>query len=157
MVYFKNDGGQIIVTCSLFNEDNVQIIDSAMNWKIALQKASEPLLKANIITPKYVASMIESIKKNGPYMVLTDYFALMHARPGDGVNKMGMSLLVSRNPIDLEGKPVKIFLVMAAIDNTSHLQSLQKVISIFMDTESYKTILSANKSAIVSMFKKVKG
>lgn len=144
------------MTDSLFNEKNIQVIDEADDWQRALQRASEPLLKENIITQKYVANMVESIKVNGPYMVLADYFALMHARPGEGVNKLGMSLLVSRKPVDLEGKPVKIFLVMAAVDNNSHLESLKRVISIFMDTKSYQTILSANKDEIIAMFKKAK-
>lgn len=144
------------MTNTLFNENNIQVIDDADNWQLALKQASDPLLKEKIITPKYVKNMIESIKINGPYMVLADYFALMHARPGEGVNRLGMSLLVSRKPIDLEGKPVKIFLVMAAVDNTSHLESLKKVISIFMDTKSYQTILGANKNEIIAMFKEAK-
>lgn len=45
---------------------------------------------------------------------------------------------------------------MAAVDNTSHLQSLQKVVSILMDPKSYQTILNADKKAIVAMFAKVK-
>lgn len=144
------------MTNTLFNENNIQVIDDADNWQLALKQASDPLLKEKIITTKYVKNMIESIKINGPYMVLADYFALMHARPGEGVNRLGMSLLVSRKPIDLEGKPVKIFLVMAAVDNTSHLESLKKVISIFMDTKSYQTILGANKNEIIAMFKEAK-
>lgn len=141
---------------TLFNEKNVQIIDGAHDWRDALWQASLPLIEEDAITTDYVLNMIASVEKNGPYMVLTDYFALMHARPGQGVNKLGMSLLISRKAIDLEGKPVKIFLVMAAVDNTSHLQSLQKVVSILMDPKSYQIILNANKKAIVAMFAKVK-
>ncbi len=96
--------------------------------------------------------MIDSVNKNGPYMVLSDYFALMHARPGQGVKKLGMSLLVLKHETDLRGKPVKIFLVLAATDNQSHLESLQQIMGIFMDDGSYRSILTGNRPAIVNLF-----
>ncbi|MFT8359210.1 PTS sugar transporter subunit IIA [Bifidobacterium aquikefiri] len=141
------------MTDRLFDSSNINVIDDADTWQSALQEASEPLLASKAITQLYVNKMIENVQSNGPYMVLSDYFALMHARPGEGVNSMGMSLLVSRNPIDLEGKQVKIFLIMAAVDNSSHLKSLQQVTSIFMDRKAYETILNGNKNEIVALFK----
>ncbi|MDV2621804.1 PTS sugar transporter subunit IIA [Pediococcus acidilactici] len=138
---------------SFLNEENIQVVDSVNDWQGAIKKASEPLLNSGAITTEYVENMIASVKKNGPYMVLADYFALMHARPGFGVNKLGMSLLVVKRPVDLSGKPVKIFFVMAAIDNKSHLESLQRIMSVFMDEESYQIILNGRKEKIISLFK----
>lgn len=138
---------------TLFDENNIQVTETCKDWKEAIKLASKPLLKENKISTIYVNNMIESVKQNGPYMVLTDYFALMHARPGVGVNQMGMSLLIVKKPVDLEGKPVKIFLVMAAVDNTSHLSSLQKIMKIFMDDKAYQTILEGNKEKILEIFK----
>lgn len=137
----------------LVDENNIQVTETCKDWKEAIKSASKPLLKENKISTTYVNNMIESVKQNGPYMVLTDYFALMHARPGVGVNQMGMSLLIVKKPVDLEGKPVKIFLVMAAVDNTSHLSSLQKIMKIFMDDKAYQTILEGNKEKILEIFK----
>jgi PTS system ascorbate-specific IIA component len=137
----------------LVDENNIQVTETCKDWKEAIKLASKPLLKENKISTIYVNNMIESVKQNGPYMVLTDYFALMHARPGVGVNQMGMSLLIVKKPVDLEGKPVKIFLVMAAVDNTSHLSSLQKIMKIFMDDKAYQTILEGNKEKILEIFK----
>lgn len=137
----------------LFDENNIQVTETCKDWKEAIKLASKPLLKENKISTIYVNNMIESVKQNGPYMVLTNYFALMHARPGVGVNQMGMSLLIVKKPVDLEGKPVKIFLVMAAVDNTSHLSSLQKIMKIFMDDKAYQTILEGNKEKILEIFK----
>lgn len=137
---------------AMFSENNIQVIAQAPNWLAAVQQASQPLLETKVITEQYVTNMIASVKQNGPYMVLADYFALMHARPGVGVNKMGMSLLISKEPVDLVGKPVKIFLIMAAMDNTSHLKSLQKIMSVFMDDQAYQTILSGDKEQIIKLF-----
>lgn len=137
----------------LLTENRIQVIEDAPDWQAAVKQASQPLIQAHTITEKYVENMIKSVKENGPYMVLADYFALMHARPGDGVNKMGMSLLVSKEPINLAGKPIKIFFVMAAVDNVSHLKSLQKIMTVFMDEASYQTILEGNRKQIVELFK----
>lgn len=137
---------------NIFNNKNVQVLDSVNNWLDAVKIASRPLIDDGSIEKVYVENMIKSVEDNGPYMVLADYFALMHAKPGVGVNKMAMSLLVVKNPVNLDGKDVKIFLVMAAIDSSSHLKSLQKIMNIFMDDEAYKIILNGNKKTIVSLF-----
>ncbi|WP_442886208.1 PTS sugar transporter subunit IIA [Companilactobacillus sp. HBUAS56275] len=141
-----------MVLKSILSKNSIQVVDSVSDWQDALKKASQPLLDSGVITGEYVSNMIKSVQDNGPYMVLTDYFALMHARPGEGVSQNGMSLLVTRNQVDLEGKPIKIFLVMAATDNTSHLKSLQNVMSVFMDQKAYQTILDGNRDKIIELF-----
>ena len=50
----------------------------------------------------------------------------MHAKPGDGVNCLGMSLLTTNQAFDLKGKPVKIVLVLAATDSKSHLAAYRR-------------------------------
>ena len=137
----------------IFNDQNIQIREQVSSWQEALKIASKPLLDSHKITNTYVKNMAKSVKENGPYMVLTDYFALMHARPGEGVNQIGMSLLVLKHPVDLEGKPVKIFLVMAALDNTSHLNDLNRIMNILMNNKSFNTILNGNKKEIIDLFK----
>lgn len=136
----------------LLPESHIKVIEHIDNWKQAVEIASEPLLKNKLITSKYIKNMILSVEKNGPYMVLTDYFALMHAKPGEGVNVQSMSLLVTKNKVDLEGKPVKIFLVLAAKDNQSHLESLQDIMAIFMDDDKYQVILNGEKEDIINLF-----
>lgn len=137
----------------IFNDQNIQIREQVSSWQEALKIASKPLLDSHKITNTYVKNMAKSVKENGPYMVLTDYFALMHARPGEGVNQIGMSLLVLKHPVDLEGKPVKIFLVMAALDNSSHLNALKRIMNILMNNKSFNTILNGNKKEIIDLFK----
>lgn len=143
------------MTNELLKSENIQVINDAPDWQTAVKKASQPLIESKSITENYVENIIRSVQDNGPYMVLSDYFALMHARPGEGVNSIGMSLLVSRTPVDLEGKPVKIFFVMAAVDNVSHLDALQKIMSVFMDEGSYRTILKGDREKIISLFKRM--
>ncbi len=136
----------------LLPEKHIQVFDNVNGWKKAVELASKPLLEENLITPDYVENMIKSVEINGPYMVIADYFALMHAKPGEGVKQQSMSLLVTKNEIDLEGKPVKIFLILAATDSQSHLKSLQDLMTIFMDEDKYQTILNGEKKDITNLF-----
>ncbi|MBO0453286.1 PTS sugar transporter subunit IIA [Candidatus Enterococcus murrayae] len=132
--------------------DQIQVVEAIDDWQQAVKQAGEPLLQREFITQKYIQSMIDSVQEHGPYMVIADYFALLHARPGEGVNQQSMSLLVVKEPVDMLDKPVKIFLVLAAKDSQSHLESLQSIMTIFMDTKNYQIILEGNKSEIVELF-----
>ncbi|MBO1300414.1 MULTISPECIES: PTS sugar transporter subunit IIA [unclassified Enterococcus] len=135
----------------LLSKEQIQVIDTVENWETAVEIASQPLLKNKMIAHTYLDNMIKSVEEHGPYMVLTDYFALMHAKPGVGVNEQSMSLLVVKNAVDMKAKAVKIFLILAAKDSDSHLEKLQEIMSIFMDEAKYQTILSGNKEKIIQL------
>lgn len=137
---------------NMLTKDHIQVVDRMSNWQEAVDLASQPLLDKELITQTYVDNMKKSVVDNGPYMVLTDYFALMHAKAGEGVKTQSMSLLVTKEEVSLEGKPVKIFLVLAAENSESHLESLQSIMSVFMDETKYQTIISGNKEAINKLF-----
>ncbi|MDT2604511.1 PTS sugar transporter subunit IIA [Enterococcus dongliensis] len=137
---------------TILPKNQIQVIETLNNWREAVKLASEPLLKQKLITQDYIQAMIDSVEEYGPYMVIADYFALLHAHPGEGVNQQSMSLLVVKEPIDMKAKPVKIFLVLAAKDNQSHLDSLQSIMDVFMDTQKYETILEGNKDKITRLF-----
>ena len=133
-------------------EKHIQTEETVADWRSAVKLASQPLLDEALITSEYIEAMIQSVEENGPYMVLADYLALMHARPGEGVLEQSMSLLVTKQPIDLEGKPVRIFLVLAAADSESHLESLKEIMAIFMDEEKYNVILNGDREQICQLF-----
>ncbi|MFT8607774.1 PTS sugar transporter subunit IIA [Liquorilactobacillus ghanensis] len=139
---------------NVFSEENIKIISQVDNWQKAVEIACQPLLEEKKITQKYVTNIIKSVKKYGPYMVLTDYFALMHAKPGEGVNQLAMSLLVVKEPIDLEGKKVKIFLILACPDSKSHIKTLKEVAGVLMDQCNFELILKGTKSQIIDLFQK---
>lgn len=133
--------------------DQVIVVENAHDWRNAIDIACEPLLEKKYIERQYIKNMKQSVINNGPYMVLTDYFALMHAKAGEGVVRQCMSLLVTKEEVSLEGKPVKIFLILAAEDNDKHLNYLQNIMKIFMDQSNFELILQGNKGKIIELFK----
>lgn len=129
-------------------KDNMQHVKSVNEWEEAIKLAAKPLLEKKIIETVYIDNMIQSVLDNGPYIVLKDYFALPHAKAGDGVNEVGMSLLALEDPIDLKENPVKIFLVLAAVDSSTHLEALSELSELLMDDEVYDIFLSGDNQAI---------
>lgn len=123
-------------------------LDSVNSWEEGISLAARPLLEKGVIEESYVEAMIESVNVNGPYIVLKDYFALPHAKAGVGVNEVGMALLTLKEPIDLLGNPVKVFLVLAAIDSSAHLKALSEISELLMDDASYETFLSGDLEEI---------
>ena len=88
----------------------IQIADSIKDWQEALRAAAKPLLDAGNIEARYVDSIIENVKKNGPYIVLTDGVAMPHSRPEEGVIKKGMSLLKVKKGVDFYQTEKKVYL-----------------------------------------------
>lgn len=135
------------------NNETIQCNMSVENWEDAVMLGSKPLIEKKHIDASYVNAMINSVEKYGPYMVLADNFALMHARPEDGVNKTSMSLLVSKDILDMKGKPVKVFLILAASDNKSHINALSEVTELLSDDKNFKVFMEGNKKEILNLIK----
>ncbi len=65
--------------------------------------------------------------------VIGKHMALAHARPEDGVNKLGVSVATIEQPIDFgnpEMDPVKIIFCLAAVDSYSHLNIMKELIEL---------------------------
>lgn len=129
-------------------ENRIQHIHRVESWEEAIKLAASPLLEDGVISQGYIKAMLESVELNGPYIVLKESFALPHAKAGEYVNEVGLSLLVIDEPIDLKGNPVKVFLVLAAVDNSSHLEALSKISELLMNEEVYQKFLAGNLEEI---------
>ncbi|HEY8364532.1 MAG TPA: PTS sugar transporter subunit IIA [Haloplasmataceae bacterium] len=130
----------------LFNEQTVKIHQSVKDWIEAGHVAGDLLVKENIVEPKFIDAMIESVKKFGPYIVLTEGVALFHARPNEGVIKMGMSLVVLKEGVSFnvpDKDPVYLIFVLAPENNESHLAALADFAKILEDSEAINKIKNA--------------
>lgn len=110
------------------SEEVISIQDCKdMRWKDAIRIAAEPLLLKKIVSKGYIEKMIENVIKFGPYINLAENFAMPHARPEDGANDIGVSLLILDKPVYLleqEEHPVKVILCLSCKDATTHLEIL---------------------------------
>jgi len=131
---------------SLLTKETVQISAADdMDWKAAIKKAAMPLLKQEKINTDYIESMITVVEKSGPFINIGPDIALAHSRPENGVSEMGMALMVVNPAINLINKdhPIKLFFVLAASDNTKHLQALQELVGVLQNPENVNAIEKA--------------
>lgn len=138
----------------LVTADRIRKIERVDNWEEAIKLAAKPLLEDGSIETIYIDDMIESLNEHGPYIVLADKFALPHASSKKGVNKLSMSLLVVEEAVDLLGKPVNIFMVLAAIDNNSHIRALASLSEMLYDSSNIDTLITGNEDSILELINK---
>ncbi|MFD1446788.1 BglG family transcription antiterminator [Oceanobacillus profundus] len=133
----------------LLPPERIVLNKSISNWKEAVISAADPLLNQGYIQESYITKMIQNITEKGPYIVISEHFALPHANPEDGVMKTGMSMLHLTEPVDLFGKPASVIIILASRDNEQHLKALSQLTKLFsVKANKEKMIQTTNKSEI---------
>ncbi len=105
-----------------------------------------PLLANGTIDPSYVAVLYRSHEELGPYYVLGPGLAMPHARPEDGVNRLGLALTVLKEGVNFgsEGNdPVRLLVTLAASDSDSHVETIAQLAELFMNEEDVAAIMAA--------------
>lgn len=132
----------------LLTRENIRLNVEVDTWEDALHCAGEPLVDNGSIKPTYITKMIEVVKDVGPYIVLDKGFALAHARPEDGVNRIGLSLITLKNPVNFgnpDNDPVSLVICLAATDNTSHLEVISDLAGFLSDRKNFDKIIQCTK------------
>ncbi|MFZ2380534.1 PTS sugar transporter subunit IIA, partial [Leuconostoc falkenbergense] len=95
------------------------------------------LESSGFINQSYVDEMVSIVKSKGPYFNIGPEIALAHARPEAGANKISLSLLKTDHEISLvdETHPIKLWFVLSATDNNSHLELIQELMTLLMDKQ----------------------
>ena len=107
-------------------------------------------IRKKYIKESYVEAMINSVYKNGPYMIIMPHIALAHARPEDGVNENGISFLKLKIPVIFpQENDVDIIIVLAAKEDEGHLELMAELADLLVDDEKTEAIRRAhNKNQI---------
>jgi mannitol operon transcriptional antiterminator len=122
----------------------IQIAAKIESWEHAIELASRPLLRTDKITEQYVNAMINHIKNLGPYVIIAPKVALPHGKPDEGVKKIGMSLLVLKEPVSFSEKrehDVQLIFVLASVDQETHLHALSSLSECLASSEFIHTLI----------------
>ncbi len=123
---------------------NIMIKQKVENWQEAIRVASKPLIEKNRINDEYVEAMIENIRKFGEYIIIAPNIAMPHSRPENGVNESCVALLKLNESVKFDsGEEVKLFFILGAKDNNSHINILTELMKIIDDDEKIKKIMNA--------------
>lgn len=129
----------------LLKQENVQICETADNWKDAIKKSVLPLERSGYVKECYKEGIIENIEKLGPYIIIADHIALPHARPEQGAVETQIGVTLFRKDIEFEGREAsaRLFVTLAAKDSNSHLDALMQISELLSDENVVDEILAS--------------
>lgn len=141
----------------LFNEKTVELNIEAKNWEEAIRFCGNLFVKNGNTEARYVDAMINTVKSMGQYIVIEKGIAMPHARPEDGVKKIGMGLVKLKKPIEFgneEYDPVDILIFICAVDKTSHLKALAELVTLIEDNKFLSIVRnSSSKEDVINYIK----
>lgn len=142
----------------LINEKLIDVDVEVETWQESAKVVGNLLLKENLIDEKYIDSMINSVEKFGPYMILAPKVCFFHGEPGDMVNEPCLSLITLKNEIrfsEFDNEPIKSAFAFGARDSDSHLDMIKKIAELLADTEFIKLI--TNNGTKEDILKRIEG
>lgn len=141
-----------VMLTDLLTKEKINFTNRELTWQEAIELAAQPLLDKHEIEERYIKAIIDKVEAFGPYINLGLGIALPHARPEEGVKKLGMSFLRCEHPVKLmndDKHEIKLFIVLAAIDNETHLRALSTLTKILSNKERLGQLLAATNATEV--------
>ncbi len=125
-------------------EPMIRLKVAAADWEEAVRAAGDLLVEGGCCTSGYIEAMIAAVHEIGPYMVLAPGLALAHARPEDGVLKVGISLVTLAEPVYFGSEvndPVGLVIAFGSPDKAGHLEMLAGLAT-FLEDEDRRAALT---------------
>lgn len=123
----------------LIEKGYYSIHDGFDNWEDAVRASVQPLIDAGAVKPAYADSIVNSVKKFGPYIVIAPDIAIPHAEDKGNVNETTICFMKSNTPVVFDPedheKDARIFFVLASNDEEKHLANLQMLMECMCDEE----------------------
>ncbi|WP_410012475.1 PTS sugar transporter subunit IIA [Sodalis sp. C49] len=132
------------------NEDRIQYVNAVGDWREAITRVAEPLLQDGTISADYVANIIKQKEAIGPYFVIAPRIAMPHARPEEGANRLGLSILKLREGVVFgaqENDPVDFVVMFAAPDGNSHVELIAQLAEFLSDDDVMASVFNARDRA----------
>ncbi|MDD3049035.1 MAG: PTS sugar transporter subunit IIA [Bacilli bacterium] len=132
----------------MLKEKNVQIVQKVNDWVDAIHVAVTPLVEQGYCELRYIDGIIRNTEKFGPYYVLCENLALLHANSSDGVISKQIAITVLKEPVKFkpDGFDVRILVTLAAEDSESHMSAMRAISNIFLNENSIQKVLDATST-----------
>lgn len=157
MVQEKYTEGYEPMLKELLTENTIDTQVDVNDWKEAIIYGGKILEQEGVIDKTYTNSMVESVEKFGPYIVIAPHIALAHASAKDGVRQIGMSLITLDKGVNFgnkENDPVYTVICLAAIDHNSHLKALSELVEALKEDQFNRLLRSSDKKGILQYINK---
>lgn len=132
---------------SLQENQSIKLGQRAADWQSAIKIGTDLLVASGAIEPRYYESIISSIEKLGPYIIIAPGLAMPHARPEDGVNRTAFALVTLQEPVVFAGEdtPVDVFFTLAGSNADEHVQGLMDITTVLDDPDNLDTGVDLDK------------
>lgn len=133
---------------TLLKEKNVSFVEKVNTWQEAIKVSLKNLVEQGYCEARYIDGVFANTEKYGPYYVLGNYIALIHASPDQGAIETQASITVLKEAIQFKegGEDVRILVGLVGKDAQTHLQLLQKLSAIFDAKGEIQKILDATST-----------
>lgn len=133
----------------LLPPEHIQLDVKCRDWREAVCKSAQPLLEKGYIEERYIDAMLDNIRENGAYIVISPGFALPHEGFDTGCIKVGMNLIRLTDPvviedIDGETETVKIFCCMSTEDHKKHLKAFFHLVNMLTNRQFKEELMNAD-------------
>ncbi len=131
----------------ILRPDFIQLKIKVKSWEEAFYVAAAPLIEAEIIHSRYIDTIIQTTRKEGPYMMIADKTALPHARPEDGAKKVGLGITVLDDEVSVLGKTaIKYIFTFSAVDNKKHLTAIAELVALLEQPAFFECLNKSQSS-----------
>lgn len=126
--------------------DRILINQEPKDWKEAIRKVGQLLLKDKIIKESYIEKSIKSIEEYGSYMVLGIETLFPHARTKGDVLETGFSIMTLKTPVFLPtNEKISIIIMFSSKNNNDHLETFIKLVDLSNEENFLQNIKKIKK------------
>ncbi|MDY5497227.1 MAG: PTS sugar transporter subunit IIA [Anaerobutyricum sp.] len=151
--YFKQsieNEGEIVAPYlhHLLTPSFIELDVECKDWRDAIRKSADMLLQRGYIEQQYIDAMIHHLEESGPYVVLSEGFAIPHAKIEEGSLKLGMYLIRLKNPVEFgikELDPVRYVCCLSVMDQKSYLKAFFNLVNL-MKNNRFQEMLDQAKT-----------
>jgi transcriptional antiterminator/mannitol/fructose-specific phosphotransferase system IIA component (Ntr-type) len=139
--------------CDLITQASIALRVHAVDWLDVVNKATCLLQRMKAVDARYGQAVKEVIIAHGPYMVTVPGVALLHAKPGMGVNRLAMALMTLDTPVEFgnpENDPVDLVFALAAIDHRQHRRALLDLVRVIREPSVLNALRKATSANEIS-------
>jgi len=145
-------GGPMLA--DVLGSGQIQLDVEVVDWEEAIRTAGQPLVSGGNVESRFIDAMIETVHRIGAYIVLDPGVAMPHARPEDGVRRIGFSFARLKTPVNFghpTNDPVRLVICIASPDGGTHLQALQQMAELLGDPERRSVLEHGSVDDILAM------
>lgn len=125
----------------------IQVIDTKIEWHVALRTALQPLIDDQKVEEKYYKELVNQIDNPYNYSFLGRYISIPHSSPDHGIKDDGISMLILKDPLLLpNNKKVRVIAPIAFFHRNSFLKAINQFASLAVDRDTVKRLINSPTS-----------